>query len=246
MPHLPNLQKPQPRVIDDGKTLLVHSLFDTIQGEGPFVGSPAFFVRLAGCNLQCPRCDTDYTSNVDKMEVVSLAAYVRNSTTSDLVVITGGEPFRQNILPLCAVLIKQHSLHVQIETNGRLLPQDMPLLRRLLRSGNLTIVVSPKTSTLNEDLARMAACYKYVVRDGEIAPDGLPNTGVLGYQTVTRSKVARPPEGYMGVVYVQPEDSGDLVLNTANMRAAAFAVQHSNRTYNLRLGCQLHKIAGKE
>ena len=39
----------------------VHSIFPTIQGEGPFVGQPAIFIRLAGCNLQCPACDTDYT-----------------------------------------------------------------------------------------------------------------------------------------------------------------------------------------
>ena len=39
-------------------TLEVHSIFKTIQGEGPFCGTPAVFIRLAGCNLQCPWCDT--------------------------------------------------------------------------------------------------------------------------------------------------------------------------------------------
>lgn len=39
-------------------SLFVTSLFFTIQGEGPFRGEPAFFVRLAKCNLNCSFCDT--------------------------------------------------------------------------------------------------------------------------------------------------------------------------------------------
>src|SRR3954467_9071958 len=49
-------------VRSDGNSLSIHSIFYTLQGEGPYSGCPAVFMRLAGCNLQCPGCDTDYTS----------------------------------------------------------------------------------------------------------------------------------------------------------------------------------------
>ena len=39
------------RSVEDG--YLVHSMFHTLQGEGPFAGHPALFVRFAGCNLRC-------------------------------------------------------------------------------------------------------------------------------------------------------------------------------------------------
>ena len=60
-----NEQKPMPKNYHDGYTLNVHSRAETIQGEGPYAGCPAAFIRLAGCNLQCPRCDTEYTPGKD-------------------------------------------------------------------------------------------------------------------------------------------------------------------------------------
>ena len=35
-------------------------VFYTVQGEGVMMGTPQVFVRLAGCNVGCPECDTDY------------------------------------------------------------------------------------------------------------------------------------------------------------------------------------------
>ena len=58
-----NQQAPEKQQLRGDGLLAVHSIFYTIQGEGPFAGETAVFVRLAGCNLQCPLCDTDYTSD---------------------------------------------------------------------------------------------------------------------------------------------------------------------------------------
>jgi len=53
------LSKP---IESDGLYLEVQDIFSTIQGEGPFAGKPAVFLRLAGCNLRCFFCDTDFES----------------------------------------------------------------------------------------------------------------------------------------------------------------------------------------
>ena len=51
------------QVFDDGTSLTLQGLpWATIQGEGPYAGSPATFIRLWGCNLKCYFCDTDFES----------------------------------------------------------------------------------------------------------------------------------------------------------------------------------------
>lgn len=193
-----NTQQKECIVQGDGGFLQVHSIFATIQGEGPFAGYPAIFIRLAGCNLQCPGCDTDYTSKRHTMTVEDVIAEVYSVSQGkniDLVVITGGEPFRQVLRPLAEVLLDENWI-VQIETNGTLW-QPLPY-------EDLTIVCSPKTGSINRQLASHISALKYVVDANSVGSDGYPDKA-LGHG---ESQLARPPEDFEGLVYFQPYDSG--------------------------------------
>src|SRR6185503_1650310 len=115
MMHL-NLQPPDP-IVQEQWDLDVVEVFPTIQGKGPFAGERAVFLRLAGCNMQCPECDTDYTSNRRRMSFDAIWQLIRRAYKSFnqfylgklvpervLLVITGGEPFRQDIGPFLSYL----------------------------------------------------------------------------------------------------------------------------------------------
>ena len=213
--------------------LQVHSVFRTIQGEGPFAGTPAIFVRLTGCNLQCQWCDTEYTSIREETSPTDLVQ--RCLELSDkvvrLIVITGGEPMRQNIAPFIMTAIKA-GYSVQVETNGTMHVEDVAkMARRSLMP--LTIVVSPKTAKLHPDLVYHA--LKYVVSDGEVDDDGLPNS-VLG----NGHKVARPPKSFGGEVFVQPMDEQDKDKNHLHNQAAV----NSCMKHGYRLCLQMHKYMG--
>jgi organic radical activating enzyme len=213
----------------DGQVLNVHSVFDTIQGEGPFTGHRAVFVRLAGCNLQCPGCDTNYTSDRKTVHVLDLVSMVKEMRKSPhLVVITGGEPFRQNITPFVNAL-GSLGYTVQIETNGTLAPS-----RGFPRWP--TIVCSPKAGKINTLLGQRANYFKYVLaHDSVDSEDGLP-TLALGHSAAPR--VARPPLTYNARVYLQPMDP----QNEKEYRRNVQAVVASCMKFGHILQLQTHKI----
>lgn len=117
----------------------INEIFQTIQGEGVFTGLPAIFVRLQGCPVGCPWCDTRHTWVVDPAREVGVQAVLDCSNESDSwskmstaqilasfqqlgyqarhVVITGGEPCLYDLQDLSTALITA-GYQVQIETSG--------------------------------------------------------------------------------------------------------------------------------
>lgn len=98
----------------------VHETFqNTIQGEGYWVGTPVDFIRLAGCPVGCPWCDTGYANGG-----MNLPRQVRSfedlitELRSPRVVISGGEPFIYAQLPALINHIEATGRTVSIETSG--------------------------------------------------------------------------------------------------------------------------------
>lgn len=224
-----NTQPPEkPSNVTD--SLEVVDVWDTVQGEGPYAGTPAVFVRLAGCNLQCSGCDTDYTAGRRRLSLAELLREVNRSRHSpSLVVFTGGEPFRQAALGDCVRMFAGSGYRSQVETNGTVAPSRFPYHL-------CSVVCSPKTPTVPYSLAERVDAWKYVVQAGAVCPrDGLP-TRVLG----DKCRVARPLLGHSAEVFVQPLDEQDEAKNRRNLETAVEVC----RRHGYRLSLQLHKLIG--
>lgn len=205
----------------DGSILQVVEIFPTLQGEGPFVGHPAVFIRLGGCNLACDFCDTEF-ENFKPMALDDILAEINEKSAGirDLVVITGGEPFRQEIRPLCEALIAR-GLRVQIETNGTLWREIPP---------EVHVICSPKVTAgryhpLRADVLAHADALKFIV-SAEEGP--YHQVGEVGQST------------YPLPIYVQPMDVGDSARNSANTAYALALAQ----IHGYRLSLQTHKMLG--
>jgi 7-carboxy-7-deazaguanine synthase len=96
-------------------------IYKSLQGESSFTGLPCVFVRLAGCNLRCRWCDSEYTfKGGKKMSLEEVAAEVRRLLPAGgLVEITGGEPLLQEaaVVPLMKHLIES-GYTLLLETSG--------------------------------------------------------------------------------------------------------------------------------
>jgi organic radical activating enzyme len=99
--------------------LPVMESFYTLQGEGVYHGSAAYFIRLAGCDVGCSWCDVKESWDADLHEQVEISDLVELAmkSGSKIVVITGGEPLMYNLDELTRKL-KRVGLRTHLETSG--------------------------------------------------------------------------------------------------------------------------------
>ncbi|MCC8399526.1 MAG: 7-carboxy-7-deazaguanine synthase QueE [Rickettsia endosymbiont of Platyusa sonomae] len=214
-------------IFNDGTSLEIKSIFKTIQGEGPFVGMPAVFIRLGGCNLACNFCDTDF-EDFNILTINNIIEEIKKLTINiKLVVITGGEPFRQPIELLCHKLIDLDYL-VQIETNGTLY-RDLPDKVHIICSPKATKNGATKNgySLLRDDLLSRINALKFLVAKNIPEYSNIPEVG--------QSKYNIP-------VFIQPMDQNNPLLNKENEQLAIDLALK----YGYRLSIQIHKILGIE
>ncbi|MGL4631580.1 MAG: 7-carboxy-7-deazaguanine synthase QueE [Leadbetterella sp.] len=93
--------------------------FYTLQGEGRYAGHPAYFIRLAGCDVGCVWCDVKESWEVDKHPKFTIQEIVSGAMMypAKLVVITGGEPLMHDLTELTQSL-KKEGFSTNIETAG--------------------------------------------------------------------------------------------------------------------------------
>jgi organic radical activating enzyme len=142
--------------------LALAETFYSVQGEGTYVGTPAVFVRLAGCNLNCRFCDTDYSVRFFA-SIPDVVARVRElGQDCPMVVLTGGEPFAQAETPALIDALIADGRRVHVESNGTI---ATPL------PAGVWLTVSPK-ERLHPAMAARANEIKLIV-DGRVPSEWL-------------------------------------------------------------------------
>ena len=191
----------------------VNETFLSLQGEGYFTGTPAFFLRFSGCNLQCPFCDTQHQSFTEMSEEEIVREACRHEVRH--IVITGGEPALQLTQSLVDKL-HEAGFFIQVETNGTL-----PLPKRIdwvtCSPKMVPLYLPPRGEYPNE--------LKVLFMGKDTDPDGIVSP-LLG-------------EGSGVRLYLQPLDTGDEERNRIILRETiAYILKHPQWSLSL----QTHKM----
>ena len=101
------------------QTFSIVETFHSVQGEGAWTGTSAFFIRLALCDVGCWFCDTKESWSTKRHPQKSIEELVKSAIAVNpaIVVITGGEPLMHNLTGLTAAL-HQAELRLHLETSG--------------------------------------------------------------------------------------------------------------------------------
>ena len=108
--------------------MVLIELYTSVQGESSFAGMPCIFVRLAGCNLRCSWCDSEYTfSGGEKFTLDQVEEKIAALVPVKLVEFTGGEPMLQEreLLPMMDRLLNQ-GYTLLLETSGERPLKNVP------------------------------------------------------------------------------------------------------------------------
>ncbi|WP_297982144.1 7-carboxy-7-deazaguanine synthase QueE [uncultured Methanobrevibacter sp.] len=192
----------------------VSEIFTSFQGEGPYVGTPASFLRLYGCNLNCEWCDTDISTyeilSVDEVLEILLTQMEFNNIKT--LIITGGEPTLQMKEITRLIDDLPEDIHVQMETNGSIFEY----------LSEIDYVVSPKEN--KEEVFKNY--YKY---------DNVYFKFVIEKQEdIDEINELKKKYNYDKTIWLQPEFNRDVEI--ANLIRENFP-----RLENIKLSVQTHK-----
>ena len=104
--------------LQKGEILPLMEAFYSLQGEGFYKGTAAYFIRLGGCDVGCHWCDVKESWAAEAHPLVPVDTIVTDALAhSKTMIITGGEPLMWN-LDLLTEKLRAAGARTHIETSG--------------------------------------------------------------------------------------------------------------------------------
>jgi len=217
----------------------INELFETIQGEGQYTGTPSIFIRLQGCPVGCSWCDTKQTWEQDQKDLTDINEILVKTSDAPSwaeadalqiieivkqekfnakhIVITGGEPCMFDLNPLCDEL-HANGFSTQIETSGTF---------EIMAPQSTWVTVSPKIN-MKGGYEVLSSC---MARANEIKHPVARELHVQELELLLQQK----PISEDTLVYLQPISQ--------KLNATKLAIDTCIKK-NWRLSVQVHKYLG--
>lgn len=223
------------KTIRENTKINIVEVFNSIDGEvnGFCQGRVTTFIRFAGCNLNCPWCDTKESISEDSGRELSLDSLLKHSLIQSArnITITGGEPLMQ-VAELCLLideLLKENPARkINVETNGSLY---FSMLDRFLHHSSVKWTVDYKFLNTQAFPIHHSDVLKIVISDENQLTE-LART-VMSQRLVKEGVILAISVVMMNGTYIVPIE-----------KAISFMRYAENFGYSFALNCQLHKFIG--
>lgn len=213
--------------------VFVKEIFESIQGEGPYIGINQLFIRFSDCNLHCRYCDTDFKSKLTAYTKEDLLKEIEKYKNIHSISFTGGEPlvnadFLAEILPYI-----KHKIY--LETNGTLYNE----LKKIIDYVDIiamdikvpSATGMPELFDKHEEFIKIGTekeLFLKVVFNEKITEDEI-------------NKISSLASKYKLQIILQPESKNDSIKNNADTIRTIF-YKFINKYENIRLIPQVHKF----
>lgn len=236
-----------PFIVSPESTIAVSEHFYSVQGEGPYTGVPAVFLRLQGCNLLCMfPCDTIPVWRVGKSHSIEKLAqefnklygtYFKNGAH---LILTGGEPMMRQkelieFLICLESVLKSGKPYVEVETNGTIMPQ-----------GDFEVFIdhyniSPKLANSKMSVERRVRpeVIRYLI-------DESPKRTIFKFVVDKQEDIAELVDTYAkpfgipsSIIYLMPECTSDVELREKQAKVIEWCKESGYR-YSNRLHIEVY------
>lgn len=215
--------------------VLIKEIFESIQGEGPYVGVNQLFIRFTNCNLHCAYCDTDFKSNIKEYTIDNLLNETNKYKNINSISLTGGEPlleseFLKDFLP-------KLNKKIYLETNGT-------LYKNLAEIIQYTDIISmdiklPSTTNMNEMFDIHEKFIKIAVENKkEIFLKVVFDEKITNEEIINTTQLAKK---YNIEIILQPKMDGDFLRISTDFINKTF-YRFIEEYKNVRLIPQVHKF----
>lgn len=213
--------------------VLIKEIFESIQGEGNYIGYNQLFIRFCKCNLHCKYCDTDFTSNLKEYSVDELLYEINKYENIHSISLTGGEPlldtdFLKEFLP-------KTNKKIYLETNGTLFNELKEIIDYVdIISMDIKLNSTSNNGNLFEehkkfiDIAKQKELFLKVVFDENITEE----------EIISTIKIAK--ENNLDII-LQPKMDGD-DLKISHQGITKIYNKFVNAYEKIRLIPQVHKF----
>ena len=213
--------------------VLIKEIFDSIQGEGPYIGVNQLFIRFSSCNLNCAYCDTDFKTDLKEYTVKDLICEINKYENIHSVSLTGGEPLIEK--DFLSELLKKVNKKIYLETNGTLY-ENLEKVIDYIDIVSMDIKL-PSTTNMKPQWDSHAKFIE-IAKEKELFFKVVFDTNMTEEEI---NKTINLAEKYNILIVLQPKMDGEYLNLTSEFISDTY-YRFLNKYQNVRLIPQVHKF----